>query len=487
MFASGIWQGVENAQANQEKKRMDDSVLAQQAADRQYKQFLIDRQKATDTREQQANTAAGASIRQMGTPPPPQFNGAYTGDLGGVLPPQASVAAQPPQMFSQSPMPGQASVPSQPRQMGASPQTPQQGRPPQPQQQGQAQPQPMPYRTVGNTQPPQAQVSSQPQPQGYTPQYQPQRQPTGVIEQFVASVKGLSDDQVGMAFTKVHPFLQMQMQNEAKESEQKLRIYTKLQQEAAKERELTERERHDRAMEGRKPASSSGEGGIGASNKDAVTTLAEQVLMGSRPYVPAKLQIPVNQAIADIAKSSKNPDGSQMTVRDLLSASADVKSQLLAKRSFEVRAQNTERAANQILKEIPVVEKAMKSLDPSDFPALARLSMSAIRQGVGTKEAQAAMVTLDRSAEIMFREFEAIANGNPAKLNIQDVHNAEKDYQNASTPTQMKAAIKVIQDIAERAKDANVNTRSEIMKGVNNTLGGEKPQEGGKIKFLGFE
>jgi hypothetical protein len=160
-----------------------------------------------------------------------------------------------------------------------------------------------------------------------------------------------------------------------------------------------------------------------------------------------------------------------MTVQALVSASADVKTRLMAKKTFETRVQNLGRAENQLELEIPVMEDAIKNLDLPSIPLAARGKIAVLRQ-MGNPD----VVKLDQAAETVFREFEGIVTGNPGTLNVQDVVNAHNDYKAAQTPETMKAAIQGMRRIITNAKKANDKTRKEIMGGIDDAL---KGKEGG--------
>jgi hypothetical protein len=164
-----------------------------------------------------------------------------------------------------------------------------------------------------------------------------------------------------------------------------------------------------------------------------------------------------------------------MSVQELVAASADVKSRLMAKKTFETRVQNLGRAENQLELEIPVMEDAMKAIDASSIPLAARGKIWVLRQ-MGNAD----VVKLDQAAETVFREFEGIVTGNPGTLNVQDVVNAHNDYRAAQTPQTMKAAIDGMRRIITNAKRANEKTREEIMGGVTDVLKGKKGADAGK-------
>ena len=171
----------------------------------------------------------------------------------------------------------------------------------------------------------------------------------------------------------------------------------------------------------------------------------------------------------DIAKLAKE---NNMSTEQLITAGADIKSRVLAKRSFEIRAQNIERAENVLLKEVPVFEDAIKDLSPSKFPALAKFELGAMRQGLAGQDALAKVTKMDQAAEVVFNEFNGIITGNPGTLNVADVQNAHKQYLAATTPAAAKAALDGMRRIIKNAKAANTETRQEIMGGVTSALRG---------------
>lgn len=160
-----------------------------------------------------------------------------------------------------------------------------------------------------------------------------------------------------------------------------------------------------------------------------------------------------------------------MTVEELIFASADVHSQLLAKVQLEKRAQNMQRAENQLKLEIPVMQDAMKALDPSRFPALAKAEIWALRQAGDPR-----VTKLDQAAETIFNEFEGIKTGNPGALNVQDVVAAKEAYQNAKTPQQLQAAVEGMNRIINNAGKALELTRKETMEAAKKAF---HPNRGG--------
>lgn len=177
-----------------------------------------------------------------------------------------------------------------------------------------------------------------------------------------------------------------------------------------------------------------------------------------------------NAVMANVEKIAAD---NNMSPQQLMSASADVKSRLQAKRTFETRVQNLGRAENQLDLEIPVMEEAMRNLAPIDSPLASHVELGAIRNGVGTKEQRALVTQLDQAAGAVFDEFNGIVTGNPGTLNVQDVQNAQEQYKKAQSPTEMRAAIAGMRRIIANAKRANDKTRGEIMGGINDTLTGK--------------
>lgn len=184
-----------------------------------------------------------------------------------------------------------------------------------------------------------------------------------------------------------------------------------------------------------------------------------------------------NAVMANVEKIAAD---NNMGPQELMSASADVKSRLQAKRTFETRVQNLGRAENQLELEIPVMEDAMNKLAPIDSPLASSLELAAIRRGVGTKEQRAMVTQLDQAAEAVFDEFNGIVTGNPGTLNVQDVQNAQHQYERAQSPTEMRAAIQGMRRIITNAKRANEKTRGEIMGGINDVLTGKHSKDAGK-------
>ena len=180
---------------------------------------------------------------------------------------------------------------------------------------------------------------------------------------------------------------------------------------------------------------------------------------------PPKTGGQYNRVMAYTAKYAKEQG---MEMADLMAASGDVKSKLQAKRSFEIRAQNMERAENQLQSEIPVMDAAMKDLDVSKYPDLAHAELTAMRHAGDPR-----VTKLDQAAETVFNEFHGIITGNPGTLNVQDVQQAESDYRNAQTPQQMVAAIQGMKRIIANAQGSMKKTRADIMEGIKGELKGK--------------
>jgi hypothetical protein len=167
-------------------------------------------------------------------------------------------------------------------------------------------------------------------------------------------------------------------------------------------------------------------------------------------------------------------------VEGLVFASSDVHSQLIAKVGLEKRAQNMQRAENQLKLEIPVMQDAMKALDPSRFPALAKVEIYALRQAGDPR-----ITKLDQAAETVFNEFEGIITGNPGTLNVQDVQQAKHAYDNAKTPQQMQAAVEGMQRIIKNAGQSLQVTRKEIMDSAKRAFHPNRPGAEGPNPNLG--
>lgn len=191
----------------------------------------------------------------------------------------------------------------------------------------------------------------------------------------------------------------------------------------------------------------------------------DYLIKNAHPPVRGGIYQAVMKNVERIAKDNN------MTVQQLISASADVKTRLMAKKTFETRVQNLGRAENQLELEIPVMEDAMKNLDLPSIPVAARGKIWILRQ-----QGNPDVAKLDQAAEVVFNEFNGIVTGNPGTLNVSDVQNAHKQYKDAQTPQQMEAVISGMRRIITNAKKANDKTRKEIMGGIDDAL---KGKEGG--------
>lgn len=266
--------------------------------------------------------------------------------------------------------------------------------------------------------------------------------------------------------------------NERRENRLETQSVTASNRQEAHELEM---ERHNRATEGLgqqrvdKPAA----GGLDANGLPKGTTpdgiRAETYSYLINNVSPPKRTGEYSAVMSDIAKLAKE---NGMSTEELISSGADVKTQVMAKRQFEVRTQNLLRAENQLGLEIPVMKDAMDKLNPSNFPGLAKMEISAIRQGAGTKEQMELVTKLDQAATTVFNEFEGIVTGNPGTLNVGDVQKAKESYENAKTPVQMNAAIQGMERIIENAKKANNQTRKEIMGNVRASIDGKNTSSG---------
>lgn len=253
------------------------------------------------------------------------------------------------------------------------------------------------------------------------------------------------------------------------------RRHQELQRELAKSREQAAQMNMDlrRELGGLPPR---GEPGAAPPKADPSTPPAagveaatyDYLIKGSHPPVRGGVYQSVMRNVERIAKDNN------MTTQQLISASADVKTRLMAKKTFETRVQNLGRAENQLELEIPVMEDAMKNLSLPSIPAAARGKIFMLRQ-MGNPD----VVKLDQAAEVVFNEFNGIVTGNPGTLNVQDVVNAKEQYKHAQTPEQMKAVIGGMRRIITNAKQANDKTRREIMGGVSDALAGKEGGDAG--------
>lgn len=167
----------------------------------------------------------------------------------------------------------------------------------------------------------------------------------------------------------------------------------------------------------------------------------------------------------DIAKENN------MSTQDLLTASADIKTRLQAKRGFEQRVLNLSRAEDVMANETPVMEQNMKAIDLSKYPDISHIDLFYLRHAGDPN-----VVKLDQSAEAILNEFQGIVTGNVGgALNVGDVQKAAADYQKIQTPQGMEAWITNARQMVERAKVANDKTRKDWMEGINKTIGGKSP------------
>lgn len=191
------------------------------------------------------------------------------------------------------------------------------------------------------------------------------------------------------------------------------------------------------------------------------------LIKSEKPSARGGMEGAVNKNIEKIAKENG------MSVQELITASADVKSKLAAKKSFEVRAQNTTRAENQILREIPLAEQAISKLDLSTIPAFQKGGLAALR-ALGDPR----VTTLDQSLTTIFNEFEGIRTGNPGALHVADIQNAQHDIENARTEPQLKAAIAGMRRTMHQAQESLKDTRKTILDDISSTLTKNAPAGG---------
>lgn len=407
--------------------------------------------------------APGAGVR-MGWPP-----------LQG--PPPSQMAPQGPQMAAQGQQPQPPRVPLQP--------------PPIP-----------PYQTIGgqSAQPQQAQGIPPPPPQQTQGQPAPNSMSLKDAAQFIKA-RGITDPIAGLQILeKLTPYLnnearqeaamlkmqvasqdkQLALQEKGREADQRSRDYNisvEERRQAAKESSdirkligLTMAGIAQQNADTKKASVGDGVGGKSMDEGGVEAAAWNYLLKGSNPPARGGMYQATMKKVSEIAKENN------MSIQELTSASADVKTKLAAKRSFETRAQNMERAENQILAEIPVMEQAMKSLDLSKIPIFAKGGVAALRQ-MGDPR----VTTLDQAAETVFNEFQGIITGNPGTLNVSDVQNAKHSYENAKTPQEMAAAIAGMKRIMANAKSALAKTRNDIMGDINNSFGSKSSVGNAKI------
>jgi hypothetical protein len=404
---------------------------------------------------------------------------------------QRPIGPPPPQMQQRPPMPqGGPPMPQQGQPMP--PQGPQgapQGQPPMP-----------PYKTVAGG----PQGGPQQQPQGIpAPPQQPQGAPppnSMTLQDAAKFIKArnITDPQAAIQILdKLTPYLNNEAKQQAKQLEMQLDQQKAMFAQQQKKDELEEKKREadmrseDRklSLEDRKAARSESNAiknlmvGIAKQNADSRSTAAGTKAGGGpagdntaveaaawnsllKNEQPPRTGGMYNKVMAEYGKIAKDAG---MSVQELVSASADVKSKLAAKKSFETRAQNMERAENQILAEIPIMRDAMKSLDLPNIPVFAKGGIAALRQ-LGDPR----VTTLDQAAETVFNEFQGIITGNPGTLNVSDVQQARHNYESARTPKQMEAALAGMDRIMHNAKAAMAKTRKDIMSDINNSMSAPK-------------
>lgn len=446
----------------------------------------------------QPQQAAQYGQRQIG--PPPQGPGVVPpmppgpGQQQGMIPPPPGGGAPMPQ--GGPPMPQQQGQPQGPVQP---PQGPPQGQPPIP-----------PYRTVqGASGPPQGPQGQQ-GPQGIPPppQQQPQMPRPGSMTLADAArfikAQGVTDPTTSVQILeKLTPYLDQQAQqqaNQLKQQQLQQDKQTALQEKAreadqrSKDTNLSREDRRDAQREANETrkligltmasiaqqnanTKSTNAGGAMAAGKDGQLAPGveaatwDYLIKGTNPPSRGGVYSAVMKNVEQVAKDNN------MSVQELTSASADVKTKLAAKRSFEVRAQNMERAENQILAEIPLAEQAIKGLNLSSIPAFQKGGLAALRQAGDPR-----VTTLDQSLETIFNEFEGIKTGNPGALNVSDVQNAQHNIENARTDKQLTAAIAGMRRIMNNAKSALDKTRSDTMKGINDSF--KKEKSGASVPVL---
>lgn len=146
-----------------------------------------------------------------------------------------------------------------------------------------------------------------------------------------------------------------------------------------------------------------------------------------------------------------------MSISELMSAGAEVKSQLQARPVVEKRIQALERAENQLELEIPVMEDAMNELNLPSIPVFARGKIAVLRQ-----MGDPGVAKLDQAADVVFNEFETVKTGNPGALYVTNMEAAKENYYKVQTPQQMKAWIAGARRIINNAKKSNEKTRQDI-------------------------
>lgn len=182
----------------------------------------------------------------------------------------------------------------------------------------------------------------------------------------------------------------------------------------------------------------------------------DKLINGKTPPAKSGMYGPMMEFVEKIARDNN------MSPQDIMSASADVKTRLMAKAKFEVRAQNMERAENQIMAEIPLIRENMKGLNMFSIPLFQKGGLAALRAAGDPR-----VTKFDQSLETVFNEFEGIKTGNPGTLNVSDVTNAKKNIDHATTERELNAALDGMERIMNNAKGALEKTRSSTMTEAN--------------------
>lgn len=197
---------------------------------------------------------------------------------------------------------------------------------------------------------------------------------------------------------------------------------------------------------------------------DAIDTAMQSYVLSGGVHSPPAYSGLLVPMLAEVKKMAA---AEGMTTQELLAGGQDFRSRILAKRSFEIRAQNMERAENQILAEIPIMQKAMGELHSPRLPIAARGNLAILR-AMGSPVA----TRMDQSAEVVINEFEQIVTNSAGALHVQDVQNARDTYEKIQTPQQMKAWIDNAERIVNQAKKSVQTTREEVMRGAKAALHG---------------
>ena len=220
---------------------------------------------------------------------------------------------------------------------------------------------------------------------------------------------------------------------------------------AVQDRLMMQRELHQGRVDAARAAS--------GANDPAVVNAATLELVMNNKQPPKALYNAVYANLGQMAESQGK------TIPELLASGADFHSQALAKRSFEIRAQNIERAENQLLAEIPVMEDAMKRLSNPKLPIAARGNIIALR-ALGNTD----VTRMDQSAEVVLNEFEQVVTNSPGTMNVQDVQTAKETYAKIAAPQQMKAWIDGAKRIIGNAKKSIDVSRKETMGRMSGTM-----------------